>query len=236
VDQPVISKTSRLPAPSLAQASKGRFLTRRTLRRAAILLLGIALVGVGAAPMFRGVASLLIVEDSPEHAAAIVSLGGKLPFREMEAAKLYREGWAPHVIIVRAAPSAEAEMLRALEIKSPQEWELSGEVLRQQGVPVSAIVIPQDEGIGTLEELQAAYAAISMKDAPVILVTSKYHTRRTRLIWNYVTQGRSRPIVRAATGEPFDTERWWQTRRSALAVVREYLGLINYYVGFPITP
>jgi hypothetical protein len=166
----------------------------------------------------------------------------------------------------------------------------------RQGVPVSAIVIPEGEAVGTLEELQAvwevvdganregigvrseellhkdrkaesALLAIASPDAPhtinarnaernhaangsgrienpkskiqngpVILVTSKYHTRRTRLIWQYVSGGRSKPIVRAAADEPFDHEQWWRTRSYALAVVREYLGLLNYYAGFPVTP
>ena len=90
--------------------------------------------------------------------------------------------------------------------------------------------------IGTLEELQAVYGALGAKDAPVILVTSKYHTRRTGLTWNYITAGRSQAIVRAASRDPFDPKRWWHTRRYALSVVREYLGLANYYAGFPVTP
>lgn len=207
---------------------------RRVLWFGAALLVGIVLVGFAYAPLFRGIASFLIVEDPLEHAAAIVSLGGQLPFREMEAAKLYRAGWAPQVIIVREAPSAASQALQELKIKKEQEWELSGRVLIQQGVPGSAIVVPKQEGVGTLEELQAAYAAIPTKDAPVILVTSKYHTRRTRLIWNYVTQGRSKAIVRAATSDPFDPARWWRERHFILSVVREYLGLINYYAGFPV--
>ena len=33
---------------------------------------------------------------------------------------------------------------------------------------------------------------------------------------------------------PMNPDDWWQTRRFALSVVREYLGLANYYAGFPI--
>ncbi len=197
------------------------------------LLLGIVLGGFVEGPLFRAIGRFLIVEDPLHTAAAIISLGGQLPFREMEAAKLYRDGWAPRVIIVRAS-SPETEALEALKIKRPQEWELSREVLRQQGVPASAIVVPKNEGVGTLEELQAAYAAVPNKNGPVILVTSKYHTRRTRLTWNYVTGGRSQAIVRVASGDGFDPERWWQKRRDALAVAREYLALANYYAGFPV--
>jgi uncharacterized SAM-binding protein YcdF (DUF218 family) len=74
------------------------------------------------------------------------------------------------------------------------------------------------------------------KDAPVILVTSKYHTRRARLTWQHVTAGKSQPIVRAATGDPFDPTDWWHHRRFALSVVHEYLGLVNYYGRFAVAP
>jgi uncharacterized SAM-binding protein YcdF (DUF218 family) len=217
-----------------AQPTKAQFYSRRTLYIGAGLLFGIVLVGFVELPLFRGIGSFLIVEDPLEPAAAIVSLGGHLPFREMEAAKLYRDGWAPQVIVVRAAPSAEFEALQALKINKEQEWEASIRVLIQQGVPNSAIIVPEQEGIGTLEEVQAAYTSIPTKDARVILVTSKFHTRRTRLTWQYVSGGRSKPIVRAATADPFDPERWWQERSFVLSVVREYLGLINFYAGFPI--
>jgi hypothetical protein len=71
------------------------------------------------------------------------------------------------------------------------------------------------------------YAAMTAKDAPVILVTSKYHTRRTRVTWQYVSAGKSRPIVRPAVGDPFEPTQCWQRRSFALSVVREYLGLVN---------
>ena len=79
-------------------------------------------------------------------------------------------------------------------------------MLIQQGVPASAIVVLTIKAGGTLEELQAVYSAMTSKDAPVILVTSKFHTRRTRLTWQYVTAGKSQPIVRAATRRPLRSE------------------------------
>src|SRR5215831_7368497 len=83
-------------------------------RCVAVLVAGLLLAGFANDPILRGIALFLIVEDPLEHAAAIVPLGGQTPFREMEAAKLYRVGLAPRVVIVRAAPSAESEALREL--------------------------------------------------------------------------------------------------------------------------
>src|SRR5262245_4874837 len=202
----------------------------------AILVAGVLIASFADDRILRWIALFLIVEDPLKHAAAIIPLGGQTPFREMEAAKLYRAGWSPQVIIVGGAPSAEAEALRELGFKQPQLWELSREVLIRQGVPASAIVVLTIKAGGTLEELRAVYSAMTSKDAPVILVTSKFHTRRTRLTWQYVTAGKSQPIVRAATDDPFDPNHWWQRRSFALSVVREYLGLINYYARFAVAP
>jgi uncharacterized SAM-binding protein YcdF (DUF218 family) len=214
------------------QVTKGRL-----FQCVAVLVVSLLLAGLASAPILRGIANFLIVEDSLEHAAAIVALAGQVPFREMEAAKLYRAGLAPQVVIVEAGPNAESQALRDLGISTRGGWELSREVLIRQGVPASAIVVLSIKaGGGTLKELQAVYSAMTSKDAPVILVTSKFHTRRTRLTWQYVTAGKSQPIVRAATGDPFDPNHWWQRRSFALSVVHEYLGLINYYARFAVAP
>ena len=108
---------------------------------------------------------------------------------------------------------------------------LSGKAFR-----LLRFLLSEEEAEGTLEEFQVIVRALKPENRPVILVTSKYHTRRARLTWNYVTQGRSKAIVRAAGQDPFDPARWWRERRFVLAVVREYLGLVNYYAGFPVTP
>jgi uncharacterized SAM-binding protein YcdF (DUF218 family) len=207
---------------------------RRPLWLGAVLLAAMVLVGFAHVPILREVASFLITEDSLEPAAAIVILGGHLPFREMEAARLYRAGWAPGVVLVRGARREEWKALQDLRIEAKEGWELSREVLIRQGVPPSAILLPEEEAEGTLEESQAAFRALKTENRPVILVTSKFHTRRARLTWNYVTEGRSKAIVRAADQDPFDPARWWRERRFVLAVVREYLGLVNYYAGFPV--
>jgi uncharacterized SAM-binding protein YcdF (DUF218 family) len=206
----------------------------RVLRCTLILAVALLLTGFGRVPVLREFAAFLVIEDELQPAAAIVALAGHTPFREMEAARIYREGWAPRVIIVRSDPSEEARELAQMGIQTDESWEVSRDVLLKQGVPESAILTPKLEGGGTLEELESVGRALGDKNGSLILVTSKYHTRRTRLTWNYVTHGRSRSIVRAASRDPFDPSHWWRDRRFVLAVVREYLGLINYYAGFPV--
>src|SRR5262249_53325628 len=87
-----------------------------------VLLVGILLAGLATAPILRGIADFLIVEDSLEHAAAIVALAGQVPFREIEAAKVYHAGMAPQVVVVRGGPSAEDQAVRDLCSRTRRRW------------------------------------------------------------------------------------------------------------------
>ena len=206
------------------------------LRCGAVVLAGALSAGFFHAPILREIASFLIVEDSLQPAAAILPLGGegRPPFREIEAARLYRAGWAPLVVIVRGARHQDVQQFQDPGNDARQPWDLSCEALMREGVPPSAILVLKDNAQNTLEELQAASRALRSKESPVILVTSTFHTRRARLTWEYVTKGRSQAIVRAVGRDSFDPTRWWQQRGFAWSVAHEYLGLINYYAGLPI--
>lgn len=196
--------------------------------------MAVAAVVFARGPVLHAMASVLIVQDPLEPAAVIVVLGGHFPIRALEAAELYRAGWAPRVVVTKGPPSDAADDLLELGIEPPAEWRLNRQVLQRMGVPPAAVVVTEAGVSGTLEELRSVFRSIRPGRSPAILVTSKVHTRRVRLTWSYVTEGRSRPIVRAARRDPFDLARWWSQRRFALAVVREYLGLLNYLAGFPV--
>jgi uncharacterized SAM-binding protein YcdF (DUF218 family) len=180
------------------------------------------------------IGSFLVVEDPLRPAAAIVVLGGQSPFREMEAARLFSQGWAAKVMLVPGPITEEQQALSELAFSITEGWEISRHVLLKIGVPPSAIVVPEGRAEGTVEELKVVAEATAGDEKPVILVSSKYHTRRVRLTWNHVTDGASTAIVRAASRDPFDPARWWRERRFALSVVREYLGIVHVYAGFPV--
>jgi len=109
-----------------------RFRNSRRLQCVAMLLAGMLLVGFAHVPIPREIASFLIIEDSLEPAAAIVALGGEPPFREMEAARLFAERWAPKVIVIPGAIREEQQALSELGIRVPESWEIS----RQSSVRV----------------------------------------------------------------------------------------------------
>jgi uncharacterized SAM-binding protein YcdF (DUF218 family) len=197
---------------------------------AAVLLLALAAV-----IFFRGAGRWLIVADPLERSDAIVVLSGGLPYRAIEAAKIYRQGMAPQVWLTRAPnPSA---VLNEMGISFASEETYNHEILVHQGVPEAAIQTLPPEIVNTAEEERAIIQQMqSARLHRVIIVTSPPHTRRVRALWRRLAPAGLALIVRPAGGDEFDADHWWRTTTDALSVVREILGLLNAWAGLPIRP
>src|SRR5216684_6124134 len=184
---------------------------------------------------FLGVGRWLVVEDPLVKASAIVVLSGAMPLRAMEAAKLYREGYAPEIWLTHSAEPAAT--LGEMGIPFAGEDFYSARVLIHEGVPAGAIRVLEPSIVNTSNEIDAIAAALAKeKDRTAIIVTTKAHTRRVRLLWQRLGSGRGSAIVRAASEDPFDPRHWWRTTSDALDVVREVLGLMNAWAGLPLHP
>ncbi len=160
----------------------------------------------------------LVVNDPLQPAEAIIILDGGSPQRETEAAALYRAGLAPRLILVPGAPHAGSDQ---------QEWAPRYELLRSLRVPADAISVANGQAYRTLDELELAAAAVGQPGAPVILVTSKAHARRVGVIWQLVTAGLGRGIVRVAGQDRFDPYQWWDDPESTRQALHEFTGLIG---------
>jgi len=204
-------------------------------RRPRPILLGIAAILLMAGTFLLYVGRWLVVEDPLEKAQAIVVLSGRLPLRAVEAAKLYREGYAPKVWLTHSAqPRATLE---AMGIHYDGEDYYDLQVLLHDGVPADAIRVLQPPIVNTADEISAISAQMAAeKDSTVIIVTSKVHTRRVRILWHRIAARRGRAVIRAASDDPFDPGHWWRTSSDALDVVRESLGILNALAGMPLHP
>jgi len=104
-------------------------------------------------------------------------------------------------------------------------------------VPAEAIHILEPPIVNTADEVRVAALSLARaKGDAVILVTTKVHTRRVRLLWRRLVPGQGRAIVRAASSDSFDPRHWWRTTSDALDVVREVLGVLNMWAGLPLRP
>jgi uncharacterized SAM-binding protein YcdF (DUF218 family) len=190
---------------------------------------------LGGVVLLLGLGRWLVVEDPLEKAQAIVVLSGRMPLRALEAAKLYRAGYAPKVWVTHS--SEPGATLEAMQIAYLGEDFYNLRVLMHEGVPADAIRVLEPQIINTADEIAAVSAALEEeKGRTVIIVTSKVHTRRVRILWRRLVAGRGQAIVRAASDDPFEPRRWWRTTGDALDVVRELLGILNAWAGMPLRP
>lgn len=188
-----------------------------------------------AAVIFLGIGRWLVAEDQLEKARAIVVLSGSMPLRAIEAAKLYRDGYAPEIWLTHSTEPGKT--LEEIGVPFSGEEYYNKLVLIHEGVPPEAIHVLEPPIVNTADEIKAAAAALTRgKGQAVILVTTKVHTRRVRLLWQRLATDQGRAIVRAASADPFDPRHWWRTTSGALDVLREVLGLLNAWAGLPLHP
>lgn len=102
------------------------------------------------------VADWLVVEDPLQPAVAIAVLAGKMPFRVMEAAKLYRSGYASEIWLPGPEGPAEHDPIERMGF-SPYESAICYRVLEAIGVPRGAVRLLRPEGVkNTREEVAVA--------------------------------------------------------------------------------
>jgi uncharacterized SAM-binding protein YcdF (DUF218 family) len=205
--------------------------TRRRLILAAIL---IVLAALGTTVFFT-IGEWLVVQEPLVHSDVIVVLSGQLPGRAVEAARLYKAGYAEQVWVSQGL--SPAEELKAMKIFYLGEDFYNEKVLLAQGVPADSIRVLERPIANTEEEVNEISENLRRSNLHhVILVTSKPHTRRVRAIWRKLVGSDPDAIVRYATDDPYDGAHWWRRTHDALDIVRETLGLINAWAGFPVRP
>ena len=203
-----------------------------------MLVVVLALVGLSVAFGSRALSALagwLVVEDPLIRAPAIVVLNGYFPFRAMEAAYLYQQGWAPEVWLIQESSPGQEEALGQLGMRISREESINREVLTRSQVPPDAICMLNGKVKNTADEVRLIAHELAQRGRDrVIIVTSKAHTRRVRATWRALVGNSPSAIVRYAARDPYSPSRWWRNTREALVVSREIFGLMNVWAGFPV--
>ena len=205
----------------------------RVLRILAVLgALTLLAVSAGFAFML-GVGHWLVKEDSLQKANAIAVLSGSFPDRALEAASLYRHGYASEIWLTHPGP--QSDTLTQMGIHYPSEADFNYQVLRRRGVPAKAIHILDSQIINTSDELEVIGSALQQKNnASVIVVTNKAHTRRVHELWNRFDSARGKIIVHGIADDDFDPSAWWTRTADTHQVLHELLGMINVWAGLPM--
>lgn len=207
-------------------------MTRRAVWVPLIALLALALMAVLAhRPLLRATGQALVVNDPRERADAIVVVAGSTPSREETAAALFREGWAPRVLVSRQFVPGRTQRLIDMGVRRLDFQGESVAALEKYGVPRDAIIALDQPMEITETELRAVAAAARDRGwRRVILVTSALHTRRVQLIWGRESGGALEGRLAAVPDECSADDAWWRRRRCSEAVLHEYLGLLALYL------
>jgi len=216
-----------------ADARRTNEFVGRMLRVFAVLgALALLALSAGFA-LLLGVGHWLVKEDSLEKAGAIAVLSGNFPARALEAASLFRNGFAGEIWLTHPGPQSDA--LTQMGIHYPGEADFNYQVLRRQGVPAKAIHVLGAPVINTSDELEVISSALLQKQgASVIIVTNKAHTRRVHELWNRFDSARGKIIVHGIANDDFQPSAWWTRTGDTHQVVHEIFGMINVWAGLPM--
>jgi uncharacterized SAM-binding protein YcdF (DUF218 family) len=207
---------SRMPLASSRRKQCGGIVVTLIVVLLLILLCGVLYLARG--PILRFAGENWIVEDPLERSDAIIVLSDDNFYadRATRAAELYRRGMAPVVV-------ASGRRLRPFAGIA----ELMVHDLLERGVPKDKIEAFAQDADNTREEATAlAQLAARKKWRSIILVTSNYHTRRARYIFDRVFPSTIQVRVASARDGDFDPEHWWQHRNSIKQLTQEMAGLV----------
>jgi uncharacterized SAM-binding protein YcdF (DUF218 family) len=211
------------PVPTTAASPRRR---RRWLR----VLLVFMLIGITAAVTAKHWAVPLLQRyalsfriNQPEKSDAICILLGDFRVRPFRAAELYFRGYAPQVLI---ADFPEDMFYGSLESQLAQVMTL------KIGLPADKLVRIRGRVTSTQEEARfyREYAETHGLKS-LLVVTSSFHTRRSRWIFDKVFAGSGIKLSFAAARQPYiDESNWFYSDEGLVTYFSETLKTIYYYL------
>lgn len=208
--------------------------TRRVRRVVIRTLAAIVLLLIVAGALFsRAAGRYLVVEDPLEKADAVVALAGARVERWLEVVDLFHAGWAPRVVLSNGRTDEVELQLRARGIRLPGEAEVARDAMVQMKVPAASIEILPMSVDNTAQEARAVRELAAANGwQRLIIVTSKYHSRRTAFAFRREFEGTPVQIrIRTSRYDRATPERWWRDRADFRYVTMEYQKLIAYRLG-----
>ena len=182
---------------------------------------------------FRHAGRFLAPEDEIGTADAIAVLAGTRMDRALEAADLYRRGYAPRIVVSREFPERSFGVLARRGITFPADAEVVRDTLEKVGVPRSAILLPDRMHDNTAQEAQTL-RELAVKGGwhRLIVVTTKYHLRRAGFALRREFRGTGIEVEMHGTPyDGFNPDRWWTSRNDWRWVLSEGGKLVAYELG-----
>jgi uncharacterized SAM-binding protein YcdF (DUF218 family) len=181
----------------------------------AVAVAGLAVVALGAGHWLESPG------QSPRRADAVVVLGGNDGDRALRALEVYRDGFAPTIVLTGLEYGAAAP---------PAHLVWRAEFLETRGVPETAIRFEIEARNSYSEAVELL--ALMRKEGwhTLIVVSDPPHMRRLAWTWARVFEGSGLDYVLVAS-EPdwWDAGRWWRDEKAGQFVIMEFIKLAYYF-------
>lgn len=209
--------------------STAEFLMGRVMLSLFVLALLLVMVWAFRYPLLRVTGRFLIKEDPGARGDVLVVLGGAPVERGIAAARLFKEGAARNAVFTG---SVVPQSVQAAGLFRSEAW-LTRSIALKAGLPASEARL-LEIGTSTWEECAAVRdLALSSDYDTVVVVTTEFHTRRVRRVFNKVLGPSGIAVfVRAAPSIKYDPLHWWRTEEGLLMVNNEYVKLLYYAIKY----
>jgi uncharacterized SAM-binding protein YcdF (DUF218 family) len=156
----------------------------------------------------------VIESHPPEKAEIVVVLAGDgFGRRILRAAELVEQGYAPRVLVDGA-----------MDFYGLNEAEAAIDFAVRRGAPRKVFEAFPMEADSTIEEAKIVDDELTRRGvSKALVVTSDFHTRRSRSLFEARGSGKVRYVVVASDYPEFDPEAWWHSRQGAKTLFLEYL-------------
>jgi len=175
----------------------------------------------------------LVVNDEVKESDIIVVLMGSVYDRILEAVDLYNEGYSDKIVLINSYIAAK-DIIVNRGIKVYGDTLLSKMAAIDLGIPEEDVLILEGNSRSTQDEALTIreYIRNNREIESIILVTSKYHSRRAKQIFKKALSVLDREIdiySNPSKYDPSKVNQWWKDREDIKWVVLEYLKLANFY-------
>lgn len=172
-------------------------------------------------PCFRALGEFLVDADVPKSAQAVVVLAGDFSGnRILKAAELVRDGFAPKVIV--SGPD---------RYYGRSEADLAIEFAIRRGFPAPSFEPVVHQADSTREEAQVIWALLRKEGIRrFLVVTSDFHTRRTKRVYRSVAEGAQFRVIAAPVWN-FSPDSWWISRPARKIFFMEWTKTLADWMG-----
>jgi len=201
------------------------------LRSIVIFVCLIAALYLFRTTILTAVGNFLVIQDRIEPSDIIFVLNGDVATRPFQAAKLWKEGLAPKVVIVRAENSLAVNMDLAMNVT-----DTSIAMMKKAGIPDTTIVqLPFPNGVNSTFDESSALRSYAQQNSlrRIIVVTSAIHTRRARWIIRRELAGLAVTIMMSPSFDPrYTPSNWWRQEDGLIGYQNEYIKLFYYFYKY----